>query len=317
MAWEIGTATSAGAGGLAHYDMLDRIAEFATTNSALVSAGQAFQILRYNEAAANRELILKGTGLGGTDEIFIGFRTQQSVSADYYNLVAGVFVGYVPSTDFDGQPGAMLSGVPAHNQAIEYYMIANGQRIALAMKVGTPVYMSGYVGKMLPYATPGEFRAPLVCAGMLNGSPATRFSDPTISMPYKGTRPNMRLRGNDGVWKQPDCYPYNNAWLCGTAASGDSYQVRPTGANYFPMRIELNDSVPNLYGALDGLFYIPGFDNAVENVLQLGGTEVVDQAGKSLTTIITDILAVAGRPFLIIQDGARTGFNDYYCMEMG
>lgn len=313
MAYKIGTVTNAA--GLAHYAMLQAIADFATGDAALVAAGQQWEILRYDTVSAERQLILKGKGLSGTEEIFVGFRTYQSVSADYYNLVAGVFVGYVASSSFDNQPGAMLSGIPAHNQAIEYYMVANGQRIALAMKVGTPVYMSSYVGKMLPYAAPGEYRAPLVCAGMLGGTPGTRFSEPTLSMPYKGARANFRLRGNDGEWLQPEAYPYNNTYLCGPEFY--QTQIRPTGNNYFPLRIELNDAAPNLYGALDGLFYMPGFDNAVENVLQIGGTSTVNQAGKTLNAIVAEILGVSGRPFLVIQDGARTGFNDYYAMEMG
>lgn len=311
MAYKIGFVDNASV--LAHYAMLGAIKDFLESDAALVAAGQQWQVLRYETVSANRELILKGTGLSGTEEIFIGFRTYQSVSADYYNLVVGVFTGYVPGNSFDTQPGAMISGVPAHNQRIDYWMTANGQRIAMGLKVGTPVYEHAYAGKYFPYAAPGEYRAPLVCGGMLNGVPATRFSEATHSMPYKGNRANMRQRSNAGAWLQPECYPFNNTLLCGTAVNDT--QVRPTGSQYFPLRIELTDA-GSVYGSLDGVYYIPGFDNATENVLQMGGSGVVDQAGKTVTQIVEEILGVDGRAFVVLQDVGRTGFSDYIAMEM-
>ena len=45
-------------------------------------------------------------------------------------ILVGVFTGYVPGNSFDTQPGAKLSGVPCHNNAVTYYLTANPQRIA-------------------------------------------------------------------------------------------------------------------------------------------------------------------------------------------
>lgn len=307
MAYQIGTVDNSA--GLAHYAMLEAIKLFAES----LPADQAWQVLRYETVADNRELILKGPGLSGDDEIYIGFRTYQSVSADYYNLLVGVFTGYVPGNTFDQQPGAALCGVPAHNQRIDYWMVGNGQRIAFGLKVGTPVYTHGYAGKFLPYAAPGEYRAPLVCAGMLDGAEPTRFSDALMSFPYRGTRANMRMRSNMGSWLQPDCWPFVNTFLCGNV---NGTQVRPTGQYYYPQRIELSDAA-NLFGTLDGIFYIPGFDNSTENVLQIGGDFVVAHAGKTLAEIVAEIRGPAnGRAFVVLQDVGRTGFSDYIAMEM-
>lgn len=278
MPHQIGFVDNSG-GVLAHYKMLATIKDFASLHG--------WQVLRYTTDVENHELILKGLGYTGEEEIFVGFRTYQNASADYYNLVAACFTGYVPSNTFDTQPGACLSGVPAHNQRIDYWLTLNPQRIALAMKVGTPVYESCYVGKMLPYARPSQYPYPVVCAGMLNGVPATRFSDTTHSIPYKGNRPNLRMRFNDGTWKAPECYPWNNPVLAG------STQQRDTEGEYTLNRIELNDSGPNLYGYLDGVRHITGFNNAVENTLNIDGVN-----------------------WIVIQDVARTGFNDYYALRM-
>lgn len=279
---EVGFVDNSG-GTLAHYKMLQRIRDFASANG--------YQVLRYDTALANRELIMKAPGLSGTEEIYVGFRTYQDSSADYYNLLAATFTGYVAGNTFDTQPGARLSGVPAHNNRIDYWLTLNGQRIALAMKVGTPVYESAYVGKMLPYARPSQYPYPVVCAGMLSGAATTRFSDTVHSMPYKGNKANMALRTNDG-WVQPFCYPWTNNEIANTSLSSIS-QMRDTGGVYHLLPIELTDYNANIWGRLDGIFYISGFNNAVENTLVIDGVT-----------------------YVVIQDVSRTSHIDYYAMRM-
>ncbi|MDN6856983.1 hypothetical protein QO207_10325 [Pseudomonas sp. CAN2814] len=274
----IGYVDNAG-GTLAHYNMLQQIRDFASANG--------WTVLRYNTVPANRELIMKAPGLSGEEDIYVGFRTYQDASADYYNLVAAAFTGYLSSSTFDAQPGAMLSGVPCHNNRVDYWLTLNGQRLALAMKVGTPVYESVYLGKFLPYAMPDQYPYPVIAAGMLDGVPATRFSDTTHSMPYKGTRPNMRMRFNSGVWLQPDCNP----WF-GNTITGAVTQARDTGGNYALTPVVLSDA-NGVYGELDGIFHITGFNNAVENTLVIGGVT-----------------------YVVIQDVGRNGFSDYYALRM-
>lgn len=258
------------------------------TQGAASAANAAWQVLRYDTASADRQLIMKGLGFSREEEIFVGFRTYQSEPADYYNMVAGVFTGYVPGNTFDTQPGARLSGVPAHNNRIDYWLTLNGQRIALAMKVGTPVYESAYVGKCLPYGRPSQYPYPVVCSGMLNGVPATRFSDTSAdhSFGFKGNAERLGLRSNDG-WLSPHCYPWGNEPLTGVT------QLRDTGGVYHLLPVELHDNSANLWGALDGIHYISGFNNAVENTLELGGVT-----------------------YVVIQDVARTGHTDYYALRM-
>ncbi len=278
MPHQIGFVDNSG-GVLAHYKMLQTIRDFASANG--------WTVLRYNTAPANRELILKGVGYTGVEEIFVGFRTYQSEPADYYNLVAAAFTGYVAGNTFDTQPGAMLSGVPAHNNRIDYWLTLNPQRIAMAMKVGTPVYESCYVGKFLPYARPSQYPYPVIAAGMLNGTPATRFSDTSHSIPYKGARASMRMRFNDGAWRQPECYPWNNAYVAGATT-----QQRDTGGHY-PLNAVVLSDANGIYGELDGVRHISGFNNAVENTL-----------------------LVDGKTWVVIQDVGRNGFNDYYALRM-
>ena len=265
---------------LAHYAMLARIHAVATANG--------WTALRYVTTGTNYELILKGVGFSGTEEIFVGFRTYHSVPADYYNLCAATFTGYVAGNTFDTQPGVRLSGVPAHNQRIDYWLTVNPQRIALAMKVGTPVYESAYVGKFLPYALPSQYPYPVICAGMLTGASATRYSDTMHSIGYKGYRAAMGMRFNSGVWLQSYAWPWSNEVVAGTAS-----QVRDTNGSYPILPVVLHDNAANVYGELDGIYQISGFNNVVESTFTVGG-----------------------KTHVVLQDVSRTGFNDYYAMRL-
>lgn len=269
---------------LAHYNMLEKIRDLVT------ASGEGWEELRYETPSdGNHELILKGEGLDGDSEIYVGFRTYQNADADYYNLVAAVFAGYVEDDDFDDQPQALLSGVPAHNNHIDYWITWNAQRIALAMKVGTPVYESAYVGKFLPYARPSQFPYPVICGGMLDGTPETRFSDEDHSMPYKGDRSNFQMRNINGSWQKVHAYPYSNT----NVLAGKTNALRDTGDYYHLMPVEIYDPGTEIYGALDGIYFITGFNNSVENTLTIDSTE-----------------------YVVIQDVDRTGFNDYYAIKM-
>lgn len=277
MAYEI-SFTEPDSAKLAHQVMLERIADLAELNG--------WTILRFDDTSTSHELILKGEGLTGDEEIFVGFRTYENAAADYYNILQGVFTGYVSGKSFDTQPGAYLAGLPAHNNRIDYWLVCNAQRIALAMKVGAPVYESGYVGKMFPYGRPSQYPYPVVCGGSFQGAADTRFSETTHNFMTRGSANNrLGLRTNDG-WLNPNVHPYNNDVLCGTT------QLRDTNGKYQLMPIELYGA-GGLYGSLDGLFHISGFNNAVENTVE-----------------------IAGVTYVVIQNVWRTGFNDYYAMRM-
>ncbi|MDR3055256.1 MAG: hypothetical protein LBU53_07625 [Zoogloeaceae bacterium] len=263
----------------AHYNLLQVIRDFAAQNG--------WQVNRYDTAPDNRELLLQAPGYTGADAVYCGLRTYQSVTADYYNLAVMCAAGFVAGNSFDTQPGAVLSGVPAHNQRIDYWLTLNPQRIAGGMKVGTPVYESFYLGKFFPYARPSQYPYPVVCGGMLSGTPATRFSDTAHSMPWKGSRANLQMRFVDGLLKQTATYPWNNVNLAGSAA-----QLRDTGGIYPLTPVEMMDA-NGVYGFLDGVFHIPGFNNVVENTFTLNGAD-----------------------YVVLQDVYRTGFNDYFALRL-
>lgn len=239
----------------AHYQMLQKIKDLALRSGDWV-------LLREKTDTENHEIILKGRGYSQKEEIFVGVRTYQNANADYYNLAVATFTGYVPSNPFDNQPSAKISGVPAHNQRIDYWLTVNPQRIACCMKVGTPVYEHFYIGKFLPYARPSQYPYPVVCAGMLDGTSATRFSDTSHSFPYRGGRANLAMRFNTGVYLNPQCYPFHYGY---DNPLHYSRQLRDTNGIYPLMPLILTDG-NGIYGEFDGVRFVSGFDNATENM---------------------------------------------------
>lgn len=290
MAFQTGIATDATQ--LAHYELLQVIHDLATANG--------WQALRYDTTVANRELILKGTGYSDDEEIYLCFYCYQNANSDYYNLAVGTALGYVSSNTITTQPNVMFSGVPAHNQAIQYWLSVNPQRIAGVLAVGgNTVYESFYVGKFLPFEYPHKYPQSLVCIGMLEGAAATRFSDTYHGIGFKGYRTtsnpsytyrNLKMFMN-GSWLMPECWPWNNKYVCGSASTVENTHFRDTDGAYSLQQIQLTNDNGN-YGVLDGIAHITGFNNVVTNTVTVDADE-----------------------WIIFQDVWRTGANDYFAMR--
>lgn len=293
MAHQIGFVDNTGSEGLAHWQMLLTIKTLAEAN------GWVTQRYTAPTDGSPRELILKGVGLSGAEEIYIGFRCYHSVSADYYNMAAAVFTGYVAANAWESQPGMHDQALCAHNQRIDYWLAVNAQRILLGMKVGTPVYEIGYAGKFYPYATPGQYPYPVVVIGTLgSGMPATRYSDTGathssgakgVYAPYYNAN-NGALRDLGGNWQ----IFYSAPWAVLATTRRD------TGGYYQGQKCVLmtgagggTNTNANVWGELDGLRYVSGFNNLTENTMTIATSEHV-----------------------VLQDVFRTGIGDYMLLEM-
>lgn len=319
MGYAIGTVTKGG-GDDCHYQLLAAIKTLAEANG--------WTTLRYDTVSANRELILKSLGLSGAEEIYVGFQTYQSTTGDYYNLLCATFTGYVSGNAFAAQPGFKGSGCPAHNNAITYFMAANAQRIVACLKVGTPVYEHFYVGKMFPYARPGEYPSPLVNASMFNGAELKRFSDATQQFPYPGyyydtTNCYLWLRDLAGNWNKVWSYPFTNRNSSSNALAGPQTSNCMVPADVYyqlePIILGQQDGTSNpsnIWGELDGVYYCSGFNNAVENVVQMGGSSTIDQTGMTVKQAVDAIRAVSGRAFVMAQNVNRTTWRDFVAIEM-
>lgn len=125
------------------------------------------------------ETYLKGPGLAGTDEIFIGLRTITEPIKSWYLLQVMGFTGFL-STELSCylQPGCIgvAAGAPflaLWDNPMGYWITGSGRRVIFTFKVST-VYEAGYAGFILPYATAAQYPYPLAIGGSM--SPGFSYS---------------------------------------------------------------------------------------------------------------------------------------------
>lgn len=228
---------------------------------------------------------MKAPGLTGFGPCYINTHLYDRPTSDYYNLAITGATGFVGASDFDNQPGARAAlAVPLWNQPIPYWLNANGQRFTFTAKVDT-IYLAAYAGKIMTYGTPGQYPYPLLLAAPLPTATATRYSDAAVAVPYKGNRNQMVLRKADGGWAAPYAWPYTKS------DGGTIYTFRDTNGSYSLMPITLHDN-SNTYGVLDGIQFITGFNNGVENTATVGTEE-----------------------WTVLQDVNKNGLNDFYAQR--
>lgn len=322
MPYAIGTLTKEPSGTDVHYQLMQIIHDLG------VSAG--YEVLRFNTSTADHELIFKAPGLSGTEEIFFGFKTYQNFASDYYNIDVRCFIGYEPSSSFENQPGVTGGGMNAHNVQITYYISANAQRMVLMLKVGTPIYSHAYVGKILPYARPSQNPYPVCVATSYNGKEARRFSDTNTYWPYHGpvisSQGYLRIRTPSGIYEAPTVFPFTNkiaihGCLASTTGGAKLYCLVSNNSTYdlIPLILYTNNSSlneGNLWGEMDGVYFCSGFSNLSENVVQCGGSSIVDITGMSQLQAVQAIHDVGGRAYIIGQNIHRTAWRDYIAIEM-
>ncbi|WP_290906555.1 discoidin domain-containing protein [Aquabacterium sp.] len=235
------------------------------------------------------ELIVKGPGAAGVDQVFVGLQRYALSTADWFNWRACAFIGYVSGNVFASQPGASPArGLPLWDQSIPYWFVANGRRFAVVAKVST-VYEALYGGLVLPYATPAQYPYPVMIGATLGTDSSTRWSDASAGhSAYTYSPGTLALRNVVGSWLSPDLHP------TAPGASVGLYNYRPAPGDSYPLLpIELEDSGPNRYGYLDGVFFTPGYSAAVEDVVQVGGVD-----------------------YLMVENVFRTGVRDFWALKL-
>lgn len=247
---------------------------------------------------ATREVSVRGPGLAEADQIFVNMRTVSSNQADLYNIGIRYATGFDATKMSDSQPGdpQKTTWMLLWNQSIKYWFIANGRRFIVLAKVST-TYASMYGGFILPYGLPSEIPYPIVsgasCAVNVRWSDQTEnhssfwnpagYSQSDITSLYMRRTDggvdafkNIQYSGDPFSWT----YPYRYR-LDYRTSPGDSYALEP-------VVLYSSTNGGNVWGELDGVFAISGFNNASEN------TQVIN-----------------GKTYLVVQSGYRTRANDY------
>lgn len=174
------------------------------------------------------EAILKARGTAGTDLIYTGIRSEYDASNGWYNLFLNGYTGYDSGEkSWFLQPGRlpgynesnplMVPMVPCWNTNMPYWFSASGRSFRFGLKVSTS-FEGGYLGFILPYATPTQFPYPLAVGGSLiptegNRSLEWRYSYSSFRhsvFPIPGMESNslsdsnnacLYMRDSTGIWR--------------------------------------------------------------------------------------------------------------------
>jgi hypothetical protein len=230
-------------------------------------------------------------GISTTEEIFVGFSLHEDVGTDTYALGIWMFRSYNAGLGDLEQPGiSTVVYLPIWNQPMQYWFVANGQRVTITPKVST-VYPSAHAGKYLPYGTPGEYPQPYYLAAPV-ATPTTRWSttnennrnfwDPGSSaymlMPGAGSwRAVQNFQqsggGESGVSSSNHVWPYAADSLDGQVQTRYRELRENVDGTYWlkPLILMGTNPVSDTFGEIDGVYAVSGFNNASENTVTIDG----------------------------------------------
>lgn len=285
----------------------------AVVQGALSAAGQAWAEERW---APGDELILRGPGLAGADNIYVGILTTEDPANDYYNWMLQGYTGYSSGAAWSAQPGAIGTATPPQvalwNQSIPYWLCVDGRRIVLVAKVST-VYESLYLGLIDPYGSPGQWAYPIFIGGSMTAFAGARWSVTAedhrqwVSGNIQGaTQASGFLRRPDGVWA-----PAGNATNNNLGPNTYPFYGPSAGASRVPGPATIRD-------CLDGTFF-------VLPVIALQGGNLTRQmwgefrgAGWTAAWGLSaeSICTVGADQYLLVPNVYRTGTADYWLLKL-
>jgi len=263
------------AGGTAatnHTDLLSKIRTFCTTGLGASNWSE----IKWAMNGSEREWMFIAPGLSGSEQIFGGIRTR--TSGTYSNLeIAGYFGNYGsnPSwdTDFTDQPLAAFAYVTCSADPMDYWIVANGQRLICLFRSGS-IWSMFHLGKILPYGSASEYPYPFFLAGT-NSDGNAQTSDVAghrhFANPTTGTA-KLYLPGNLG-WASLENYnssdnpltttnyikPTSYGYFGSAASQRGASQANPDGSvNMIPYEILVSASPGGLMGRIDGAYWCSG-----------------------------------------------------------
>lgn len=168
MAYITGTAAN-------HTALWNTLLDFLQNNPALVAAGQNWTIAWQHATRPNEELVLKGPGTSGTDEVFVGLYRQDEANAigESEIYIAGM-TGVIPAAERYSDHVGVLPRRPRmflDFSPMQYWMVASGRRFVVVVKIST-VYQALYGGFFLPFGAPSAYPYPMYIGGTTGNTAA-------------------------------------------------------------------------------------------------------------------------------------------------
>lgn len=332
MAFQTGTATS-------HTDFYAQLISFLTTNADLVSAGQAWtQVWQAAGTDPNPEdRMLRGPGLTGTDEVYVGIRLDSNVAQDGYWMELRGATGFLAtaaqySEHVNSTPHAVRMFLDSGN--MQYWFVANGRRFVCVVKIST-VFQSCYAGFYLPFAPPTAYPYPMFIGGTsgpvdADGAESWRSEDDNHRMffnsnydtsPTDDQEPGAWLLDGGGQWLRVanNGNPEDaNCTMAPRRTYGDFFTTDNDDSDFRNEsynRWELFARIMDCYGGDRVLLPLqPVQHNPVGQLFgQLDGVYKVQGVANAAENLIT----FNSIDHLVVPDVFRSNFEDYMAVGLG
>lgn len=285
MTWITGTADN-------YLDLLTDIATIVSANSGHVLEQTSDLLYFYFE------------GDSGADKIYCGIQGYADATNSRYNYRLYGSASWRSGKAAGSQPltsGTDKSVVYLWNSSIPYWLSINKRRLVVSIKIST-VYQQFYLGLLdtSDMAIDKQYPYPL----FVGGSSATIAANYSTSsqVAFWNNQSNIssgRLMLPGGRWgdiraQTQTAYVPNVKVASKSSGFKTNIITALDGATHKVDQMYAMDySTTNIYGALDGMFRISGYNNSSEN-----------------------IVTVDGENYMVFQDTSKTSLSDYCCIKM-
>ncbi len=239
------------------------------------------------------ELILKGPGSDGTDDVYIGFRTYTDVTNGRFGLYAEGYTGYESAQTFWLQPGSMYQVSQTYrplyrlvnNNSYEYWLYISGRSIVTVARPNMR-YEVGYSGLYYSNDSPlspvtgnpypmyvgasslSQIISEHLGACFYNGYPGESASNAylryTTWLPI-GDHPDT---GRVSVWPWNVQYDSSDLTELGPI-------LKPDESSVYDLMAATLITDGKVFGQLEGMYFIPPFGVSAEDTVTVG-TDVYD-----------------------------------------
>lgn len=264
-------------------DLLNQLDTFLTSTAGWTS----------KRRVSGSEMIWSAPG-SGSDSILVGAKVFSDSVGNYQNWRLGGFSAFDAALAFTAQAGYVGASGPSPvlnlwNSAIDYWFIANARRAIVVAKVST-TYMVAYLGWITPYIYPSAFPYPLVVGGSMAWNVEPGSSSGNWRWSYTGSEmsnfwragngvaiasdaaSSFRLRLPTGVWRGISTTPsdavFGQVWPW---SDPPQFMRENLDGSYSLIPALIHDPSPNIYGELDGVFFVTGYNQGAENTVTIGG----------------------------------------------
>lgn len=256
---------------------------------------------------SDEQVFLKGTGLAGLDEIYVGVATYEEPLNGRFNWNMVGSWGYRAGRSFTNHPrSSNYRGLAAYEQVVAYlsnnqmtyWMVCNPRRIIVVVKVGT-TYQHIHLGLLTVPATDAQYPYPLFIGG---GGYLLSLNTSGLLNAYwseSSSTIGARLSWPGGQW----------ATKTASQASGDnpppftvtSFLARHRdalltgldGTYYLEPFYVTAVSQRGIMGTFEGLFRVTGYGNSAENIITVDGVN-----------------------YMVFPDGSKSAPGDYCALRM-